>query len=178
MLGLPFIGTFTVPTLAIGLIIVFLIFFRRTFDQESPLLCENADRTIIDKSKPISPTSEAKVDPNEGACNGACQCGKSSGCCVEQNGIQEIKRLCVVYGTTTGNAKSFAFDLAEAAKKDGLKVEVNDVKDIEPEDKIPLESQRTDTVFIVIISTYTEGTAPETAEWFFKWLEEAAKDFR
>ena len=28
------------------------------------------------------------------------------------------------------------------------------------------------------MSTYTEGTPPESAKWFYTWLEEAAKDFR
>ena len=31
---------------------------------------------------------------------------------------------------------------------------------------------------ILIISTYTEGAPPDTAAWFYKWLEESAKDFR
>ena len=31
---------------------------------------------------------------------------------------------------------------------------------------------------VFIISTYVDGKPPENAEWFYKWLEEAANDFR
>ena len=31
---------------------------------------------------------------------------------------------------------------------------------------------------IFIISTYTEGTPPEDAQWFYKWLEDSVNDFR
>merc|ERR1712179_258732 len=33
-------------------------------------------------------------------------------------------------------------------------------------------------VLIVIISTYTEGTPPESAKWFYNWLSDMAGDFR
>ena len=33
-------------------------------------------------------------------------------------------------------------------------------------------------MLVLIISTYTEGTPPDSAAWFYKWLEESAKDFR
>jgi tRNA wybutosine-synthesizing protein 1 len=33
-------------------------------------------------------------------------------------------------------------------------------------------------VCVVIISTYTEGRAPEGSEWFCQWLEDTAEDFR
>ena len=29
-----------------------------------------------------------------------------------------------------------------------------------------------------IISTYVDGNPPDSAEWFYKWLEEASNDFR
>jgi tRNA wybutosine-synthesizing protein 1 len=35
-----------------------------------------------------------------------------------------------------------------------------------------------DTLFIFIVSTYAEGSPPEDAEWFYKWLEDSALDFR
>ena len=31
---------------------------------------------------------------------------------------------------------------------------------------------------MIVISTYTEGSPPEGAEWFYKWLKETAADFR
>ncbi len=31
---------------------------------------------------------------------------------------------------------------------------------------------------VIITSTYTEGSPPESAKWFFNWVQEAAQDFR
>lgn len=35
-----------------------------------------------------------------------------------------------------------------------------------------------DTLFIFIVSTYAEGSPPDDALWFYKWLEDSALDFR
>ena len=35
-----------------------------------------------------------------------------------------------------------------------------------------------DTVNVFLISTYTDGTPPESAKWFCQWLAEAVDDFR
>ena len=34
------------------------------------------------------------------------------------------------------------------------------------------------SVLVLIIPTYTEGTPPDTAKWFYNWLEESSTDFR
>ena len=34
------------------------------------------------------------------------------------------------------------------------------------------------TVYIIIIPTYSEGSPTEDAQWFYKWLEDSANDFR
>ncbi len=172
MLGLPLVGTLGVPTLFLGAVILFLCFFRRYFDEENP-------QELFAQNQKQSPKEEAKaveeVLLNSGAEESCqdCHCGKNS-----EPDENAIKRLCIVYGTTTGNAKSFAEDLAKKAANAGLEVEVNNVQDVEPEDKLPVEAQNPNSALVVIISTYTEGSPPETAEWFCKWLEEAAKDFR
>ena len=31
---------------------------------------------------------------------------------------------------------------------------------------------------VFVISTYVDGNPPESAEWFYKWLNEASNDFR
>mgnify|MGYP001416200999 CR=1 FL=1 len=33
-------------------------------------------------------------------------------------------------------------------------------------------------MLVLIIPTYTEGTPPDTAKWFYNWLEESSTDFR
>ena len=56
-------------------------------------------------------------------------------------------------------------------------VETMDAGASEPEDQLVGMTDGS-TCLVVVISTYTEGTPPESAEWFYKWLEESAKDFR
>ena len=34
------------------------------------------------------------------------------------------------------------------------------------------------TVYIIITSTYVEGSPTEDAQWFYKWLEDSVNDFR
>ena len=34
------------------------------------------------------------------------------------------------------------------------------------------------SVLVLIMPTYTEGTPPDTAKWFYNWLEESSTDFR
>lgn len=55
---------------------------------------------------------------------------------------------------------------------------MNNVANIEAEEFLPLEAGKSDSVLVLIISTYTEGAPPDSAAWFYKWLEESAKDFR
>ena len=34
------------------------------------------------------------------------------------------------------------------------------------------------TLFVFMVSTFTDGVFPESCSWFSKWLSEAATDFR
>ncbi|XP_052802187.1 S-adenosyl-L-methionine-dependent tRNA 4-demethylwyosine synthase TYW1-like isoform X2 [Mya arenaria] len=85
-------------------------------------------------------------------------------------------KLKIFYGTTTGKSKLFAGQLAEEGGRKGYKIDLVDLATYEPEDD--LSEIGTDTVCVFIVSTYTDGTPPESAAWFCKWLEEASTDFR
>ncbi|CAH3108575.1 unnamed protein product [Porites lobata] len=82
--------------------------------------------------------------------------------------------LKIFFGTQTGRAKHLAQDLHSQVEKLGLKSEVVDLKNYEPEDSL---SEEVNTC-VFIISTYVDGNPPESAQWFYKWLEEASNDFR
>lgn len=155
-------GTFTFPTLAIGAFIIFLIIFRRNLDENEP-------------QKLFLPASKKTNQDQECACKST-----AAGCCRQEKKPDDksIKRLVIMYGTTTGNAKQFADLMSKDAKSQGLCCEVINVQDCEPEDKLAQEAGEDNSAVVLIISTYTEGTPPQSAEWFYKWLEEAAKDFR
>ncbi|WAR02429.1 TYW1-like protein [Mya arenaria] len=64
----------------------------------------------------------------------------------------------------------FAGQLAEEGGRKGYKIDLVDLA--------TAALSGTDTVCVFIVSTYTDGTPPESAAWFCKWLEEASTDFR
>ena len=77
-----------------------------------------------------------------------------------------------------GTAKDFAWKLAEDAEAEDLQVDVHNVANIEAEEFLPSEASKKGSILVLLISTYTEGTPPESANWFYKWLSESAEDFR
>uniref|UniRef100_A0A8D1QY08 S-adenosyl-L-methionine-dependent tRNA 4-demethylwyosine synthase TYW1 n=1 Tax=Sus scrofa TaxID=9823 RepID=A0A8D1QY08_PIG len=83
----------------------------------------------------------------------------------------------IFYGSQTGTAKGFAAILAEAVTSLDLPVAVVDLKAYDPDDYL-LEEVTSKSVCAFLVATYTDGRPTESAEWFCKWLEEAASDFR
>ena len=97
-----------------------------------------------------------------------------------ENQIQNpsVSKLNILFGSTTGTAKKFADLLADDALKKGFHVRVSNLANLEPEDTLALFAAEENSVTLILISTYTDGTPPESATWFCRWLEETAKDFR
>ncbi|KAL5016324.1 hypothetical protein ScPMuIL_005913 [Solemya velum] len=87
------------------------------------------------------------------------------------------KKLKVFYGTSGGQAKVCAEQLVEEAYEKGYEAAIEDMKSYDPEDNLSEESAKKN-ICIIIISTYTDGHPPEGVEWFYKWLQDAASDFR
>ena len=87
--------------------------------------------------------------------------------------IDEVK---VIYGTTTGKAKSFAANLTSKVKALGLKVTLVNARDYDVEQDLP--SEEATVLVVVVVSTYSEGRPPEEAKWFYEYVKEAAGDFR
>uniref|UniRef100_A0A8C7BSH4 S-adenosyl-L-methionine-dependent tRNA 4-demethylwyosine synthase TYW1 n=1 Tax=Neovison vison TaxID=452646 RepID=A0A8C7BSH4_NEOVI len=83
----------------------------------------------------------------------------------------------IFYGSQTGTAKGFAASLAEAVTSLGLPVAVVDLKDYDPDDHL-VEEVTGKNVCAFVVATYTGGRPPHSAQWFYRWLEEAAGDFR
>lgn len=83
----------------------------------------------------------------------------------------------IFYGSQTGTAKGFAEDLAEEVKIKGLRAEVIDLKDYDPDENISNEGANK-VICVFLLATYTDGQPTKSAEWFCKWLEEASTDFR
>ena len=79
-------------------------------------------------------------------------------------------KLTVLYGTESGNAEELADRAVKAAKKKGFKAVMKNMADLTPKD---LEKEER---LLVIVSTWGDGEAPETAVSFHKkFMEEDLK---
>lgn len=71
-------------------------------------------------------------------------------------------KLTVLYGTESGNAEALADRAVKDAKKKGFKAVMKNMADISPADLVKEEN------LLVIVSTWGDGEAPETAVGFHK----------
>ena len=71
-------------------------------------------------------------------------------------------KLTVLYGTESGNSEELADRTVKAAKKLGFKAVMKNMSDIAPADLAKTEN------LLVIVSTWGDGEAPETAVSFHK----------
>jgi hypothetical protein len=86
MFDIPYVGSVAAPTLVLGLVLLFLVFWRRNVDIENPL------------PKPAR-KKESDGTEKKGCTN--CNCGEND--CGENDCDNKIKKLSIIYGTTTGN---------------------------------------------------------------------------
>ena len=90
----------------------------------------------------------------------------------------DMTSIKILYGSVTGKAKYFAHQFQKQCTARGFSsTRVIDLKDYEPEDSL-MNDVKSKTIFVVFISTYTEGACPENAKWFHKYITEMAHDFR
>lgn len=54
---------------------------------------------------------------------------------------------------------------------------MTNLKDFDIEESLN-NKEFSNTIYIIIASTYSEGSPPEDAQWFCKWLEDSVNDFR
>lgn len=79
-------------------------------------------------------------------------------------------KLTVLYGTESGNSEELADRTVKAAKKKGFKAVMKNMSDIAPADLAKSEN------LLVIVSTWGDGEAPETAVSFHKaFMEDDVK---
>ncbi|PIK51683.1 putative tRNA wybutosine-synthesizing protein 1-like [Apostichopus japonicus] len=95
----------------------------------------------------------------------------------KEDGVSSGNDVWVFYGTQTGTAQKFADSLKKKFVDSKLGVRVIDLKTFDPEQHILPDFVKTSTL-VFIISTYTDGQPPESAAWFYNWLEESVNDFR
>ena len=128
-----------------------------------------------DKKKEVKRREEFSCE--SGARAGEC-CKATSSPAIDKS--VEGRKVSIVYGTTTGRAKLFSDQLALLLRGRGLSPQVTNCSEFGSniEDKMKEISSGNNPLLIVLISTYTEGTPPESAQWFYSWLSDTAGDFR
>lgn len=75
------------------------------------------------------------------------------------------KKLSLVYGSSTGNSKRMASQLATKGKKHGLNIRLHALDQYKFEDLLKEE------YFFIVISTQGEGEPPENAKAFYDYLQ-------
>ncbi|WP_341651594.1 flavodoxin domain-containing protein [Blattabacterium cuenoti] len=77
---------------------------------------------------------------------------------------KEEKKITLVYGTETGNAKNLAFDIYEKAKKEKIKIKLISL------DQYCLRDLEKEDYFFIVMSTHGEGAPPSSAKSFFDFI--------
>mmetsp|Transcript_6652 Transcript_6652/g.16002 ORF Transcript_6652/g.16002 Transcript_6652/m.16002 type:complete len:277 (-) Transcript_6652:58-888(-) len=89
----------------------------------------------------------------------------------QENGKGE-NGLLVLVGTQKGTSLHMARKLVARAKVAGFSTRLVSLKNYE------VENLAAEQTAVVIVSTYAEGSPPDEASWFCRWLSESATDFR
>jgi len=171
------------PTAAIGLVVFFIIKKLMQTQIYTNFFLKNKKVILTEKSK----TSEVKSDKVTNPSSDASECKASQTSCCKSSpdsadcSIEEKGRnVTIIYGSTTGKSAYFSSKLADKLAKLGLSPNIINAADIGSniEDQMKVVAKGEKSLLIVIISTYTEGTPPESAKWFYTWLSDMAGDFR
>ena len=86
--------------------------------------------------------------------------------------VDKPRKVTVLYGTTTGTAKAFAYNLQQQLLRAGIIVEVSNLAEY---DEDSLDKQ---DVVLFLCSTWSNGQPPESCSFFFEWIRDYAYDFR
>ena len=142
--------------------------YRRNLTKQGNLL-----RIMLPESSPFSPDQRKSLDSllagfdalQRGWLSGYLAAGASAP--VMAAAPVSAGKLTVLYGTESGNAEALADRAMKDAKKKGFKAVMKNMADISPADLAKEEN------LLVIVSTWGEGEAPETAVSFHKEFMEA-----
>jgi len=85
--------------------------------------------------------------------------------------------LKIFFGTQTGTAKKFAKDLKDKAEKQGVSASINDIADADPEQLLAAQTEGK-SVCVFLVSTFVDGTPPESCTHFWNYIYDSVDDFR
>ncbi|XP_057364640.1 S-adenosyl-L-methionine-dependent tRNA 4-demethylwyosine synthase TYW1-like [Daphnia carinata] len=168
----PLVGSFFLPSLglaALSLIVGYWVTRKKKDNIKSELNINESSSGLANELY-STPTAE---NPKRKKKKHVCNCGSTQA----SNFEKQPSRIKIMYGTLMGKSKKFAEILLGHVAEDGVEVSVINLKECDSEDNF-VGSEAKDTLFIFIVSTYAEGSPPDDAQWFYKWLEDSAFDFR
>ena len=179
LLSKMFLSAEGLTSLVIGLLVFVLVkllygnagFYLRLVSRE-----RKREKTRREKEEEFKCDGGVK---NEECCNKTASCSiDKSAETVELRG--EGRKVSIVYGTTTGKSKLFSDQLAEVLRQRGAEPQVSNCSEFGSniEDKMKDICSGSSPLLIVVISTYSEGSPPQSARWFYSWLSDTAGDFR
>jgi sulfite reductase (NADPH) flavoprotein alpha-component len=82
----------------------------------------------------------------------------------DNNAATTVKKITILYGTETGNAKKLGNNFAATAKKKGIAAKLLAL------DQYRLSDLAKEDYFFVIVSTHGEGEPPAAAEKFYQYI--------
>ena len=164
---IPFLGTLTVPTIIIGFAVGFVVWLlTRTPSTE----------------KRDGETNKCDVSKEQNCCSSSENCCKTEAVDaksdkyrknVKKSG-EKVERVKILFASTTGNSQHFAGEMRKCIESEAkIRADCVDLKAYDFENELSKEK-----FVVVITSTHSEGTPPESAKYFFDWLRETADDFR
>jgi len=177
------------PTAAIGLAVFFFIKKLMQTKIYTNFFLKNKTVILTEKSKPppVSSNHDCDCVQQSSKPSNSCESKELLTTCCKTSPVPSVcsekeseKNFTIIYGSTTGKSAYFSTKLAAKLGKAGITPTIINAADIGSniEDRMKMVSKGEKPVLIVIISTYTEGTPPESAKWFYNWLSDMAGDFR
>jgi len=170
--------------------VIVKIFYTKTFsERKSDLKSEKSKsfaETLSDEQSSCDPANccRSGEKSKKSLSNGFVAAGES-----ENSSCKTIDKTCskndtgkvvIVYGTTTGKSELFSRQLSTKLKSTKCETQLINASSFGSniEDKMKEITAGGKTILVVIISTYTEGSPPDSAKWFYTWLSDMAGDFR
>lgn len=120
------------------------------------------------KSFPSQHGSDQCSDNNEQSINNLLSSGGSKSSATSYR----PSKITILYGTTTGTAKAFAYNLQQQLLRASFTVQICDLAHYD-EDQLEKED-----LVLFLCSTWTNGAAPDSCSFFFEWAKDYAFDFR
>lgn len=167
-------------SITIGFFVFFVIkkFYKNYYLEEETTAVQIQSPKVVNNTEPCDSKNCCKISsPTSCTTSLKKQQDQRRENDIDQTLSGKNEKIVIVYGTTTGKSELFSKQLESQLIKLGCDTVIINASDFGSniEDKM---KELKKCVFIVIISTYTEGAPPDSAKWFYTWLSDMAGDFR